>query len=235
MPDVATRIAENLAAVRRQMAEAAARSHRPAGEIRLVAVTKSASVTSIRALVAAGGCDLGESRPQQLCERAALLAGLPIRWHMIGPLQRNKVRRTLEVAEMVQSVDSVRLAQAMDRIAGELGRSVAVLLEVNVSGDPRKHGLAAGELEPALAALSDLAHLEIRGLMCMAALEDDQDAARRDFSALREIRDRLGLCCPPRVRLDELSMGMSGDFQVAIEEGATIVRIGSTLFEGIPP
>jgi len=233
MPDIARRIADNVAAIRARMAEAAARSGRSADEVRLVAVTKSVGVEAIRATVAAGCHELGESRVQQLAQRAEALRDLPIRWHMIGPLQRNKVRRVLETAQIVHSADSVRLVEAIDRIAGELSRRVPLLIEVNVSGEAAKHGFAPDDVEPCLAGLAGLAHVDVRGLMCMASLEGDLGAARREFAALRQLRDRLRTVAPPGMVLDELSMGMSGDFEPAIEEGATIVRVGSALFEGI--
>lgn len=235
MGDPAQRIAANLAEIRQRMADAAARGGRPERHVRLVAVTKSVGPAEVRALVQAGCHELGESRPQQLWQKAEALAELDVRWHMIGHLQRNKVRRTLEVAAMVQSVDSVRLLEALDRVAGELSRRVPVLLEVNVSGDPAKHGFEPGALEGVLASLAEFGRVEVRGLMCMAGLEGDLDAARRDFAALRQLQERLRPQCPERIALDELSMGMSGDFEVAIEEGATMVRIGSALFAGVGP
>jgi pyridoxal phosphate enzyme (YggS family) len=226
-------IRRNLAAVRGRMAEAARRSGRPAEQIQLVAVTKSVGPVEIRALVEAGCTTLGESRPQQLWDKAATLADLPIRWHLIGPLQRNKVRRSLPLVEMIQSVDSLDLAAAIERHAAELGSCVPVLLEVNTSGEPAKHGFAPDRVPSALVGLAGFRHIQVHGLMCMASLEGGLIAARRDFSALGELRERLRDDCPEAVRLDELSMGMSGDFEVAIEEGATIVRVGSALFEGL--
>ena len=133
---------------------------------------------------------------------------------------------------MIHSLDSLRLAEAIDAAAGKLDRTVPVLLEVNVSREPAKHGFVPEEIEPLLPQLIALKHIEIRGLMCMAGLEGGGDEARRDFAALRTLRDRLQAGCPANVRLDELSMGMSGDYEIAIEEGATIVRVGSALFEG---
>jgi PLP dependent protein len=221
-------IAENVARVRGRIAGAAARSGRSADAVTLVAVTKYAPVELLWPLVEAGCADLGESRPQQLWDRAAALGDLPVRWHMIGHLQRNKVRRTLPLCSMIHSIDSPRL---LDTVEAEADRPVSVLLEVNVSGEEAKQGFAPSEVEPFLATLSPVRHVTVRGLMCMAALEGGPDAARRDFAALRELRDRLRPCCPAGVMLDELSMGMSGDFEAAIEEGATIVRIGSALFE----
>jgi PLP dependent protein len=224
-------IAANVAELRRRIVDAAIRSGRAGDAVRLIAVTKYAGPEEIRALVAAGCTELGESRPQQLWDRAAEFSDLPIRWHMIGHLQRNKVERTLPLVEMVQSVDSLRLAEAIDRAAGAIARRMAVLLEVNISGEAAKHGFAPQEMEPLMPVLVELPNIEIRGLICIAALEGGDTEARRDFAALRGLRDRLQACCGDRVRLDELSMGMSGDFEIAIEEGSTMVRIGSALFE----
>ena len=214
------------------MAAAAARAGRRAEDVRLVAVTKYVGPEEIRALVAAGCIDLGESRPQQLWDRAAELRDLPIRWHFIGHMQRNKVERTLPLVTMIHSVDSLRLAEAIDAAAGKLDRTVPVLLEVNISREPAKHGFAPEEIEPLFPKLIELHHVEIRGLMCMAGLEGGDEEARHDFTGLRTLRDRLQATCPATVRLDELSMGMSGDYEIAIEEGATLVRVGSALFEG---
>lgn len=231
MSDAAQRIAANVACVCGRIAEAAARSGRSAGEITMVAVTKYVSADVVRPLVEAGCLDLGESRPQSLWDKAEALADLPIRWHMIGHLQRNKIRRTVPLAAMIHSVDSQRLLAAIDE---EHSTSrLAVLLEVNTSGEEAKHGFAPDAIEPLLAELATYRHVEIRGLMCMAALEGGPAVARRDFAALRELRDRLRPRCPSGIALDELSMGMSGDFEEAIEEGATMVRIGSALFEGV--
>jgi pyridoxal phosphate enzyme (YggS family) len=231
MPDIAARIAENVSHIRGRIADAAARSGRAASDITLVAVTKYVSAAEVRALVAAGCRELGESRPQQLWEKAAELADLPIQWHLIGHLQRNKVRRTLPLVAMIHSVDSPRLLAAIDAECGGTREFSSVLLEVNTSGETAKHGLQPGEVEPLLTELPRYRHVAVGGLMCMASLEGGADAARRDFAALRQLRDRLRGRCPPGVALDELSMGMSGDFETAIEEGATIVRVGSALFE----
>ena len=233
MPDLQPTIERNLARVRACIAEAAAQAGRSPSEVKLVGVTKYVGPEVIRSLVAAGLCDLAESRPQQLWEKAAALADLPIRWHQIGHLQRNKVRRTLPLVAMVESVDSARLATAIEEAARELGRRVPVLLEVNISGEGAKHGFSPSEVEAALASLSAMHHVEVRGLMGMAGLEGRLDDARRQFAALRILRDRLQPAWPAGMEPAELSMGMSGDFEVAIEEGATIVRVGSALFEGL--
>jgi len=258
MTDEAARIAENVAQVRGRIADAAGRSGRTADAVTLVAVTKYVSADVVRWLVEAGCRDLGESRPQLLWEKAAQLADLPVRWHLVGHLQRNKVRHTLPLVAMMHSVDSPRLLAAIDEELGanlgwgdscaaaqSLGQkeaavqlppqrlTLSVLLEVNISGEAAKGGFAPGEIEPFLANAAEYRHVSIRGLMGMASLEGGLDVARREFAALRELRDRLRANCPPCVTLDELSMGMSGDFEAAIEEGATIVRIGSALFEGV--
>ncbi len=243
MPDIAAQLAENVAWLRGRIADAAARSGRTADDILLVGVTKYVSADLVRPLVNAGCRDLGESRPQQLWEKAAALSDLPIRWHFVGSLQRNKVRRTLPLVAMIQSVNSPRLLACINEEhgtsprppeegQGERRAPSPVLLEVNTSGEAAKHGFAPEMLEPLLPELANYQNVAVRGLMCMAGLEGGLDAARRDFAALAQLRDRLRPSCPPGASLDQLSMGMSGDFEVAIEEGATIVRIGSALFEG---
>jgi len=233
MSQLLAQIAENLAEVRGRIADAAARSGRSADEITLLAVTKYVGTAEVRALVAAGCTLLGESRPQELWEKAGTLSALPVRWHLVGHLQRNKVRRTLPLVEMIESVDSPRLVTAIDRIAGELSRRLPILLEVNVSSEPAKHGFEPAALEACLEELAGWGNVEVRGLMCMAGLEGGPEAARGDFARLRRLRERLRERCPAGIVLDELSMGMSGDYEVAIEEGATIVRIGSALFRGV--
>lgn len=230
MSDLSAKIAENVAVVRGRIADAALRSGRTPDSVRLVAVTKYVSADVVRPLVAAGCTDLGESRPQKLWEKAEALVDLPVRWHMIGHLQTNKVRRTAPLLAMIHSIDSQRLLEAVDEASD---RPLPVLLEVNTSGEAAKDGLTPAMVEPFLEQASRCRNVAIRGLMCMAGLEGDLDAARRDFAALRELRDRLRRNCPAGVELDELSMGMSGDYEIAIEEGATIVRVGSALFEGV--
>jgi PLP dependent protein len=233
MSDISIRIGENLAQVRQRISEAAARAGRREEEIKLVAVTKYVGQAEIRALVRLGCSDFGESRPQQLWQRNEELADMSIHWHIIGHLQRNKVRRTLPLASMIHSCDSRRILKTLDETSAEIECRVPILLEVNTSGDRTKGGFQIPEVESLLPDLAKFRHLDIRGLMCMASLEGGNETARRDFAALRTLRDRLRENCPPGIVLDELSMGMSGDYETAIEEGATIVRIGSALFEGI--
>jgi pyridoxal phosphate enzyme (YggS family) len=235
MTELARRIAENLAGVSGRIAEAARKSGREPGAVTLVAVTKYVPARVAASVVAAGCGELGESRPQELWSKAAELVDPAIHWHLVGHLQRNKIRRTLELVHLIHSVDSPRLLSALDQQAAEFGRRPAVLLEANISGDITKTGMPPQELEPLLVKAAEFAHVKICGLMGMASLAGGVSAAARDFAHLRELRDRLAATCPPGVSLTELSMGMSGDFEVAIEHGATIVRIGSALFEGIPP
>jgi pyridoxal phosphate enzyme (YggS family) len=180
------------------------------------------------------GCeDLGESRPQSLWEKADGLFGTDTRWHLIGHLQRNKVRKTLSYGPTIHSIDSARLLKEIELEARQQNRTVAGLIEVNISGDTAKHGVPPGELEAFLTGIADLTNVLIIGLMGMAGLESDLAQSQQEFAALRELRDRVAPLAPPNVNLAELSMGMSGDFEAAIAEGATLVRIGSTLWEGI--
>lgn len=233
-------IAENLARVRERIARAAESAGRRPAEVTLVGITKYVGPREAAELAAAGCTDLGESRPQKLWNKAEELQtrAFPspaIRWHLVGHLQRNKVQRTLPLVSLIHSVDSDRLMKAIHdtRAAdGASARPVSVLLEVNTSGESAKHGLAPDDVQPLLAAAPHFPHVAIRGLMTMAALQGGEAVAARNFATLRELRDRLRRLAPNCVSLDELSMGMSGDFEIAIREGATMVRVGSALWEG---
>jgi pyridoxal phosphate enzyme (YggS family) len=227
------RLAENLAYIRAKVALAARRGGRNVADVTLVAVLKQVDPQIARHLLSLQCTDLGESRPQDLWEKAEALGDKAVRWHLVGHLQTNKVQRTLPLVSLIHSADSMRLLHAINEAAGQLKKPGAVLIEVNVSGEPAKHGFAPQELEPYLAEIAGLPHVEVRGLMCMAGRAGDLNQARRDFARLRELRDRLRRLAPSNMNLTDLSMGMSGDFEAAIEEGATIVRIGSALFEGI--
>jgi pyridoxal phosphate enzyme (YggS family) len=178
-----------------------------------------------------GVAHLGENRPQELWRKAAALPG--VRWHLIGHLQRNKVERTLPLAELIHSADSLRLLQALEQEAAKQNRDVAVLLEVNASGEGSKQGFAPAAVAEVVPHLAGLRRVRVCGLMTMAALEEDPEHCRPTFAALRGLAERLGPQVPPPHTLGQLSMGMSNDFEVAVEEGATLVRLGTVLFEGL--
>jgi PLP dependent protein len=231
MDTLTSQIADNYARVSKRIEEACRRVGRRSSEVRLVAVTKSADIRSIQALLTLGVRDLGESRPQKLCERAELL-DQAVEWHLIGHLQRNKIRKVLPATSWIHSVDSLSLLRRLDVVAGELGLRRKVLLEVNVSGEKAKGGFEPSELLDVGPAVFAASHVEIAGLMTMAPWTDSPEAARPVFSGLRAIRDQLRQISSAAV-LPELSMGMSGDFEVAVEEGATLVRVCTSLFEGL--
>lgn len=224
------RISDNLNRVRQRMAAAAERAGRSVDSIRLLGVTKYASLEETRALFAAGCHDLAESRPQDLWDKAKELIDPDLRWHFIGHLQRNKVRRTLPWLHLIHSLDSQRLLQELESEAGRSGLRIKVLLEVNISGDPNKTGIAPNEVKSLVEQVLGSLHVELRGLMGMAGLGTDNDSARSCFDRLRELRDDLQTQYP-EANLSELSMGMSGDYESAIAAGSTMVRIGSALFE----
>jgi pyridoxal phosphate enzyme (YggS family) len=226
-------IADNLKRVRERIAAAAASAGRSAEDITLVGVTKYVGPVEAAELIAAGCTDLGESRPQELWNKFDALPSGSIRWHLVGHLQRNKVRRTLPLVSLIHSVDSERLLAAINDAQGAdaTAPAVKVLLEVNTSGESVKHGIKPEDTEPLLANASRYPRVAIHGLMTMAALEGGEAVAARNFAFLRELQDKLSSRAPECVQLDELSMGMSGDFEIAIREGATIVRIGSLLWE----
>jgi pyridoxal phosphate enzyme (YggS family) len=226
---------DNLAAVREKMSAAAAKANRSLAEIRLVAVTKYVTSDSARQLIELGVHDLAESRPQAFWQKVDELPDPNVRWHFVGHLQRNKLKKTLPHVHLLHSADSLRLLQEIDEFGGEQGTVVPLLLEVNTSGDQTKHGFTPSEMNGVLEQAASLRNILVRGLMTMAALEGGLEVARANFSNLRELRDQLRTTAPENVQLDELSMGMSDDFPIAIEEGATLIRVGSALFEGVEP
>jgi pyridoxal phosphate enzyme (YggS family) len=228
-----SRLAEQLAKVENRLTMACQRSGRPRAEVTLVAVTKTVSADVARMLLDLGVRDLGESRPQELWRKAEALAGHNPRWHLIGHLQRNKVEKTLPLVDVIHSVDSLRLIQTLEAEAQKLGRRVPILLEVNASREGQKHGFTPEELPALIEELNGLRHLHVTGLMTMAALEADPEQCRPTFALLRRLRDELRPRLAGAHDLRDLSMGMSNDFEVAVEEGATMVRLGSILFEGI--
>src|SRR5437762_11751424 len=222
-----TSIAENLERVREQIAQAAARAGRVAEEIELVAITKTHPAEKVREAIEAGQSLFGESRVQ---EARVKIPELPsnLRWHFVGHLQKNKVRQALPLFEMIHSVDSLGLAQDINRVAEEEGFHPRVLLEVNVAGEGSKFGFKSETLRAEMESLLALPRLSILGLMTIPPLAEKAEASRKYFIQLRKLRDRLQ--AEFRVDLAQLSMGMTQDFPVAIEEGATLVRVGTAIF-----
>lgn len=227
--DLRTTLAERLAAVRGRIAAACTRAGRDPAEVTLVAVTKTVSPRVAGLLPELGVLDLGESRPQELWRKAEALKDRGIRWHLVGHVQRNKVGRSLPLVELMHSIDSLRLAQAVAAEGVKQGIRPRVLLQLNASREEQKHGFDFKDLMAARPEIDRLP-LDVVGLMTMAAYADDPEQARPTFADLRRFRDGLRVEWPD---LAHLSMGMSGDFEVGIEEGATLVRVGTTLFEGL--
>lgn len=241
MSSVQQQIRDNLMRIRATISDAASQAGRSADEIRLIGVTKYVDADLTGEVFRAGCHALGESRPQELWEKAEQLADTcpGLEWHLIGHLQRNKVRRTLPHVAWIHSGDSERLLTTLNEEAkrlielGNILQPPRVLLEVNISGDRNKHGFDSGAGPELLAKLPGWSFLRFEGLMGMASLEGGREQAQRDFAQLRELRDVWQTHCPPGVMLSELSMGMSGDYDLAIAEGATMVRVGSAIFEGV--
>jgi len=244
---VRRKLSDNLKRIRERMAAACERRGRRPEEVRLVAVTKTVEVDVVRSAIEAGLLDLGESRVQELIRRAGMIrehlnrrrsmertdAPADPRWHMVGHLQRNKVRMLLPWVEYIHSLDSLRLAVEISEEAVRINRVIPVLMEVNVSGEKSKFGLAVGAVPHLAENIRTLPGIRIIGLMTMAPYSENPEDARPHFVRLREVFEdmRAERILGPEFR--ELSMGMSGDFEVAIEEGATMVRVGTALFEGV--
>lgn len=203
------------------------RSGRAVAEVRLLAVSKTVPAEALRDAVEAGLTQLGENRVQEAAAKAPGVTGAS--WHLVGPLQANKARRAVEVFESIQTVDSVGLAERLDRLAAELrpGRRYPVLLQVNVDDDPAKAGFLPADLDDAIGRIAQLEHLDLGGLMTIGRLVDEPEAARSTFARLRGLSERLRAGGTIGAAL---SMGMTDDFEVAIEEGSTIVRVGRALF-----
>ncbi len=226
-------VKHNIAAVRERMEAAAQRTGRSFEEIALMAVTKTQPPEHIRDAYAAGQRLFGENRVQEFAGKTRALADLrDAKWHMIGHLQTNKAAKTVELFDAVDSVDSLKLAQKLDLAARNTGKHLDILIEVNVGGEAAKSGLNphAPELENLLTALPQLEMLSFRGLMTVPPFTEDPEGARPYFRKLRQLRDSISSRKLPSVVLDVLSMGMSHDFEAAIEEGSTCVRVGTAIF-----
>jgi hypothetical protein len=220
-------LAAQLQTVRQRVADACRRSGRDPAAVTLLAVSKNQPPEVIRAAADAGLCLFGENRVQEAKSKISQCPG-PLRWHLIGHLQSNKCRDAVSLFDMIQSVDSAPLAGEINKWAGHFAKTMPVLLEVNIAGESSKFGFPPGELLAGLAQINSLPRLEIHGLMTLAPFSPDPERARPVFRRLRELNAECGkvLGAP----LPHLSMGMSGDFEVAVEEGATIIRLGSALF-----
>ena len=226
-------IVENIGAIRQRITAATHRAGRSANDIALMAVTKTHPPELIRKAHAAGLRLFGENRVQEFAGKAAALADLAgAEWHMIGHLQSNKAGKAVELFGAVDSIDSVKLAEKLDAAARSAGKKLAVLIEINVGGEAAKSGVApdSRELEELLLAAPRLEALQFRGLMTVPPFADDPEHARPCFRKLRELRDAIARRKLPAVSTDVLSMGMSHDFEVAIDEGSTCVRVGTAIF-----
>ncbi len=231
--EIPVSISNNIAAIQQRINDAAGRAGRPASQVSLMAVTKTHPAELIRAAYDAGLRLFGENRVQEFSGKAAALADLNgAAWHMIGHLQTNKAAKAAEIFSAVDSVDSVKLAEKLDLVARGLGKKISVLIEVNVGGEAAKSGVSAdsAELDQLLQSASRFEALQFRGLMTVPPFTDDPEGARPFFRKLRELRDGIAARKLPKVDLGVLSMGMSHDFEVAIEEGSTCVRVGTAIF-----
>lgn len=226
---VGAEIAENLEIIRERIARVAERSGRSAADVALVAVSKTVGSDVIRKAIAAGINIFGESYIQEARTKIPQITA-PVRWDFIGHLQRNKVRHAIGLFEMIHSVDSLVLAQEINLAAGKRGEKARILVEVNVSGEPTKSGIDPEGAGGLIQELILLPHLSVEGLMTMPPYSDDPENARPCFRALKQLQDALNERHGPALNLKELSMGMSSDFAVAIEEGSTMVRIGTAIF-----
>jgi PLP dependent protein len=230
-------IAENIAQVRARIAAAAARVRRRAEDITLMAVSKTVEPERIREAYAAGLRFFGENRVQEFEKKAPALADLKeAEWHLIGHLQSNKSKKAAELFQGVDSVDSLHLAQKLNDAARQMGKVLPVLIEIKVSDEASKAGIPVGspELENLLSGAAALDHIQVRGLMTVPPFTEDPEGARVFFRLLRDRRDQIAARKLPRIQMDVLSMGMSHDFEVAIEEGATCVRVGTAIFGARP-
>ncbi len=223
------RIADNVRAVMARVEKAADRALRDAQDVRLVAVTKTVPSARIAEAIEAGVSAIGENRVQEAERKFAELA-LPVEKHLVGHLQTNKVREAIAIFDVIESVDSLKLAREISVRAEAAGDAVEVLVEVNTSGEGSKNGFAPGETARAVEQMADLKGLRIVGLMTVGAFLPDPEDVRPCFRRLREVRDGIEEMVIPGVRMAHLSMGMTNDFEVAIEEGATIVRVGRAIF-----
>jgi pyridoxal phosphate enzyme (YggS family) len=223
-------IPERLARVREQIARAAQRAGRSAQDITLIAVSKTFDPDLVQRAVDAGALDLGENRVQEAATKVGAVKAKNLRWHLIGHLQSNKAKQAISIFDLIHSVDSRELVERLDRLADELERRPTVLAQVDLAREPTKSGARESELPAIVEALDSANHLDFRGLMTLPPFFDSPELTRSYFRRLRVILEGLNRTRAAERRLTELSMGMSHDFEVAIEEGATMVRVGTAIF-----
>jgi len=226
---MADEIKTNILNICERIAAAAARANRDPAGIRLMAVSKTVEPERIRQALDAGITLLGENYVQEAREKIPVV-GRPAVWHMIGHLQTNKVKYVVNLFDWIHSVDRLELARELDKRAGQRSRRLNVLIEVNVSGEASKNGAAPGQVLELVRQISILPNVSVRGLMTMPPYSDDPENSRPCFIVLRQLRDEIVSAALPGISMDELSMGMTDDFEVAIEEGATIIRVGRAIF-----
>jgi pyridoxal phosphate enzyme (YggS family) len=224
-----TQIKENLEKVEKRMAQAATKAGRKPGDITLVAVTKTYPADVVKQGVEAGIAIIGENRVQEAAQKYSEI-GAPPEWHLIGHLQSNKAKKAVEIFSLIHSIDSVVLVREVGRRAEEAGKIQDVLLEVNTSGEPQKYGFQIEEAVKILTGIKDIRGVKVLGLMTVGPLTEDVEKVRESFRKLRTIYDEIAGMGIPNVEMRYLSMGMSGDFEIAIEEGSNMVRIGSAIF-----
>jgi len=222
-------VAQNLNAVKDRIAAAAKRAGRDPASVVLVAVSKTVDDARIREAIAAGAAVLGENRVQEAREKIERLDAIAS-WHLIGRLQSNKAKYAVRLFDLIHSVDSVALAQELDRQAGKIGKRQDILIEVSIAGEEQKAGVATDGVPALVREAAKLPNLRVRGLMTMPPYSEDPEASRPYYRRLRELADSITKEAVPHVSMEMLSMGMSNDFEVAIEEGATLVRVGTAVF-----
>lgn len=223
-------IRENIESIRKRIADAAKRAGRDVDDIKLIAVTKTVDVDKVVEAIAAGALDAGENKPQELARKYEVL-GDKIRWHQIGSLQTNKVKYIIDKVCMIHSLDREGLAEEIDKRANKIGRVIDCLVQVNISGEESKHGMSREEVEPFVRLVAEkYPNIKIKGLMTMAPFDAERDEIRKVFRDLKELSDEINNMNIGNVEMNELSMGMTNDFEIAVEEGATMVRVGTAIF-----
>jgi hypothetical protein len=227
-----TPIADNICFLNKRIKEVAEKVGRDPAEIKIIAVSKNRQLSEIREVIEAGIKDIGENRVQELLPKAACL-GKEVNWHFVGHLQRNKVKKLVPIASLIHSVDNIQLAVEINKRALAIGKKQHILLEVNVANEPAKYGFQIGEVEYAIEKLAGLSGILVKGLMTMAPLTRNEQLIRSVFAHLRELFVKLKEKKRAHLDLEYLSMGMTNDFEIAIEEGSNMVRIGRAIFEGL--